>query len=150
MSIEFGAGSANSADCATAWTWADQVRPKLMYVVDGEVRYFRVGNTPVAAVPGMAVGKSGRTTALTRGEVAAVGATLNVNFGNDRVAQFTDQIAVRSGAGEFSASGDSGSLIWTRDAHRAPVALLFAGGGGTTFGNPIGRVLAALDVELAS
>lgn len=148
--IAFGGEQANAVDAATAWAWSDRVRPELMYGVDGEVRHFRVGGTPVAAVPGLQVGKSGRTTELTRGAVAAVDATINVSYGEDRVAHFANQIAVRAEGGDFSAGGDSGSLIWTWDAHRAPVALLFAGGGGTTFGNPIARVLAALDVELVS
>lgn len=148
--IDFGTGQVNRVDAATAWAWSERVRPELMHVIDGEIRYFRVGSTPVAAEPGLPVGKSGRTTALTRGEVTAIGATLNVNYGKDRVAHFNNQIAVRAAEGDFSAGGDSGSLIWTWDGRRAPVALLFAGGGGTTFGNPIASVLAALDVELVT
>ena len=90
---------------------------------------------------GMTAGKSGRTTQLTNGRVTAVGVTINVNYGDGRVARFVTQIAVRSPSGNFSAGGDSGSVIWTWDARRAPVALLFAGGG-TTFTNPITSVLA--------
>ena len=63
------------------------------------------------------------------------------------MARFVNQIAIRTPGGNFSAGGDSGSVIWTWDARRAPVALLFAGGGGTTFANPITRVLSALDVQ---
>lgn len=148
--INFAAGSANIVDCATGWAWPDRVRRELMYISGGVIRYFRVGATPVAAVLGMPVGKSGRTTQLTNGRVTAVGVTINVNFGGGRVARFTNQIAVRSPSGNFSAGGDSGSLIWTWDARRAPVALLFAGGGGTTFGNPIASVLARLDVQLVT
>jgi hypothetical protein len=148
--INFAAGSANIVDCATGWAWPDRVRRELMYISGGIIRYFRVGATPVAAVLGMSVGKSGRTTQLTSGRVTAVGVTINVNFGGGRVARFTNQIAVRSPSGNFSAGGDSGSLIWTWDARRAPVALLFAGGGGTTFGNPIASVLARLDVQLVT
>lgn len=121
-----------------------------MYISGGIIRYFRVGATPVAAALGMPVGKSGRTTQLTSGRITAVGVTINVNYGGGRVARFTNQIAVRSPSGNFSAGGDSGSLIWTWDARRAPVALLFAGGGGTTFANPIAGVLARLDVQLVT
>jgi hypothetical protein len=96
------------------------------------------------------VGKSGRTTQLTRGTVTAVGVTINVNYGSGRVARFVNQIAVRAPSGDFSQGGDSGSLIWTWDARRAPVGLLFAGGGGTTFGNRIANVLAALDVQIVA
>jgi hypothetical protein len=146
--INFAAGSSNIVDCATGWAWPDRVRKELMYISGGVIRYFRVGSTPVAALPGMQVGKSGRTTQLTRGGVTAVNVTINVNFGGGRVARFTNQIAVRTPGSNFSAGGDSGSLIWSWDARRAPVALLFAGGGGTTFGNPIASVLARLDVQL--
>jgi len=148
--INFAAGSANTVDCATGWAWPDRVRRELMYVSGGIIRYYRVGATPVAAVLSMAVGKSGRTTQLTNGRVTAVGVTINVNFGGGRVARFVNQIAMRSPSGDFSAGGDSGSLIWTWDARRAPVALLFAGGGGTTFANPITSVLASLDVQLVT
>lgn len=146
--INFAAGAANSVDCATGWAWPDRVRSELMYISGGVTYYFRVGATPVAAVLGMPVGKSGRTTQLTRGAITAVGATINVSYGGGRVGHFVNQIAVRSPSGDFSAGGDSGSLIWTWDARRAPVALLFAGGGGTTFGNPIASVLASLDVQI--
>lgn len=148
--INFAAGSANIVDCATGWAWPDRVRRELMYISGGVIRYFRVGATPVGAVLGMPVGKSGRTTQLTSGRVTAVGVTINVSYPGGRVARFTNQIAVRSPSGNFSAGGDSGSLIWTWDGRRAPVALLFAGGGGTTFGNPIASVLARLDVQLVN
>jgi len=148
--INFAAGSANIVDCATGWAWPDRVRPELMYISGGIIRYFRAGATPVAAVLGMSVGKSGRTTQLTSGTIRAVGVTVNVSYDGGRVARFTNQIAVRAASGDFSAGGDSGSLIWTWDARRAPVALLFAGGGGTTFGNPIASVLASLDVQLVT
>ncbi len=144
------AGGNNLVDAATGWAWPDRVRRELMYLSGGAVRYFRVGGTPVAAVPGLAVGKTGRTTQLTSGRVVAVGVTINVNFGGGRVARFVNQIAVRAASGNFSQGGDSGSLIWTWDARRAPVGLLFAGGGGTTFANRITDVLAALDVNLVT
>ena len=102
----------------------------------------------MAPVLGMQVGKTGRTTQLTSGRITAVGVTINVNYGGGRVGHFVDQVAVRAASGDFSQGGDSGSLIWTWDARRAPVALLFAGGGGTTFANRITSVLAALDVNV--
>jgi hypothetical protein len=112
--------------------------------------YFNVGSVPVAAVPGLAVGKSGRTTQLTSGQVVAVGVTINVGYSGGRVGKFVNQIAIRAASGDFSQGGDSGSLIWTWDSRRAPVGLLFAGGGGTTFANRITDVLAALDVNLVT
>jgi hypothetical protein len=146
--INFAAGASNQVDCATAWAWPDRVRKELMRLISGTPTFFRVGATPVAATLGLAVGKSGRTTQLTSGTVTAVGVTINVNYGAGRVGRFVNQIAVRAPSGDFSQGGDSGSLIWTWDARRAPVALLFAGGGGTTFGNPIATVLRALDVQI--
>lgn len=148
IAINFAAGAANIVDCATGWAWPDRVRRELMYISGGVIRFFNVGTVPVAPALGMAVGKSGRTTQLTRGAITAVAATINVNYGGGRIGRFVNQIAVRAASGDFSRGGDSGSLIWTWDARRAPVALLFAGGGGTTFANPIGRVLAALDVQI--
>lgn len=147
--INFSGGN-NLVDCATGWAWPDRVRPELMYISGGVIRYFRVGNVPVAAVPGLNVGKSGRTTQLTSGRVVAIGVTINVNYGGGRVARFVNQMAVRASSGDFSQGGDSGSLIWTWDARRAPVGLLFAGGGGTTFANRIGDVLNALDINLVT
>ena len=147
--INFSGGN-NLVDAATGWAWPDRVRREQMYISQGVVHYFTTGTVPVGAVPGLAVGKSGRTTQLTSGKVTAIGVTVNVNFGGGRVARFVNQIAIRADSGDFSQGGDSGSLIWTWDARRAPVALLFAGGGGTTFANPIGAVLNALDVNIVA
>lgn len=145
--INFSGGN-NTVDCATGWAWPDRVRRELMYVSGGVIRYFTIGGVPVAALPGMNVGKSGRTTQLTSGRITAIGVTVNVNYGGGRVGHFVNQMSIRAASGDFSAGGDSGSLIWTWDARRAPVGLLFAGGGGTTFANRIGDVLNALDVNI--
>ena len=142
------AGGNNLVDCATGWAWPDRVRRELMYISGGVIRYFTIGGVPVAAVPGMNVGKTGRTTQLTSGRITAIGVTVNVNYPGRGVARFVNQMSIRSGSGDFSQGGDSGSLIWTWDARRAPVGLLFAGGGGTTFANRIGDVLNALDVNI--
>lgn len=148
--INFAAGSVNYVDAATAWAWPDRVRQEHVYLSGGTRTYFRIGTTPVAPTPGLAVGKSGRTTQLTRGTVTAIGVTINVSYPGGRSAQFRDQVRVVGSTGDFSAGGDSGSVIWTWDARRAPVALLFAGGGGQTFGNRITRVLSALDIRIVA
>ena len=142
-------GGINYVDCATGWAWPDRVRRELMYLNGTTPVFFRVGSVPVAPAPGMIVGKTGRTTQLKQGRVTAVGVTVNVNFGGGRIGHFRDQISITgtTSAG-FSAGGDSGSLIWQWTSTRAPVGLLFAGGGGTTFGNRITRVLQALDIRL--
>ena len=148
ININFAANASNTVDCATAWAWPDRVRRELMYISGGAVQLFTVGTVPVAPLLGMQVGKTGRTTQLTRGSITAVGVTVNVNYGGGRVARFVDQMSIRSPSGDFSQGGDSGSLIWTWDSRRAPVGLLFAGGGGTTFANRVTSVLNALDVNV--
>ncbi|MEI4232006.1 hypothetical protein [Roseovarius sp. D22-M7] len=141
-------GGANYVDCATGWCWHKRVRREFIYRSGGGFRLFRVSSNPRAAFRGMIVGKTGRTTQLKAGRVTDTSATIRVNFGGGRVALFRDQLAIRGLSGNFSAGGDSGSLIWTWDRARRPVGLLFAGGGGVTFGNKIGRVLSALDLRL--
>ena len=146
--INFAAGAVNFVDCATGWCWPDRVRKELIHIVNGQQQFFRIGGVPIAPQLNMPVGKSGRTTQLTRGTVIDIAATINVNYAG-RVAHFRDQIAIRGAGGTlFSAGGDSGSSIWTWDTRRAPVGLLFAGGGGITFANKMTRVVAALDINL--
>ena len=118
-----------------------------MYLSGTTPVYFRVGSNPIAPAVGMSVGKTGRTTQLKQGNITAINVTVNVSYGAGRVAQFRDQISIR-GATDFSAGGDSGSLIWQWATGLRPVGLLFAGGGGNTFGNRITRVLSALEVRL--
>jgi hypothetical protein len=139
---------ANFVDCATGWCWPDRVRRELVYLSGGSPAYFRIGNTPTAPVVGMEVGKSGRTTQLTKGKITAVGASVNVDMGGGRIAHFRDAMSIRGDSGDFSQGGDSGSVIWNWARGVPPVGLLFAGGGGTTFANRIDRVLAALDIQL--
>lgn len=141
-------GGANFVDCATGWCRPERVRRELVFLSGGAQRFFRIGSVPTIPVLGTTVGKSGRTTQLTSGRITGVGVTVNVNYGGGRVALFRDQMAIRAASGDFSAGGDSGSVIWTWDSSRRPVGLLFAGGGGTTFANRMDRVLAALDITL--
>lgn len=102
---------------------------------------------PVDAALYQSVLKHGRTTAHTVGVVVDLAADIQVRFGT-RTALFRDQLAVVGiGASPFSDGGDSGSLIVDAVDLR-PVALLFAGGGGTTFGNPIAPVLEAFGATI--
>lgn len=101
----------------------------------------------IAAEVGMRVKKYGRTTEQTKGRVAAINATVNVNYGSPGVARFVNQIVV---SGSFSAGGDSGSLVVVEkgpDARR-PVGLLYAGNSSTTILNPIDAVLNAFGVTI--
>lgn len=146
--INFG-GVANLVDAAVGWAWHERIRGGQYYVSGGAANYYSTGTAPLAATLGMVVGKSGRTTGLTQGRVTQIGVSVNVNFGGGRVALFRNQIAIQSvNSNPFSAGGDSGSLIWHWASGVRPVGLLFAGGGGTTFANPIGHVLTALDIRL--
>lgn len=141
-------GATNYVDCATGWAWPDRVRKELVYLSGGKPAFFRISSLYKTPTNGMTVGKSGRTTQLTTGRVTDTSVTVRVNFGSGRVALFSDQIAIRGLSGDFSAGGDSGSVIWTWDSQRNPVGLLFAGGGGITFANKMNRVLSALDIRL--
>lgn len=146
--INFG-GTPNIVDAAFGWAWSDRIRGGQYYLSGGAPSYYSTGTAPLAASLGLLVGKSGRTTGLTQGRVTQIGVAVNVNFGGGRVALFRNQIAIQSvNANPFSAGGDSGSLIWHWATGMRPVGLLFAGGGNTTFANPIGNVLAALDIRL--
>lgn len=146
--INFASGAVNYVDAATAWAWPDRIRRQLMYLNGSTPVYFPFGTAPAAPFVNMIVGKTGRTTQLRQGRVTAVGVSVNVNYGGGKVGHFRDQISITGTNGLFSQPGDSGSLIWQWDTARRAVGLLFAGGGGTTFGNRITRVLPALDIRL--
>lgn len=141
------AGGNNVADAAIAQVVAGQVNPNGAILELGIV-----SRMPVAPAVGMAVRKSGRTTGLTTGSIATINVTVNVSgYGpcglGTQLAKFVKQFSISSTT--FSAGGDSGSLIVKTPAagQRAnPVGLLFAGGTGVTFANPIGAVLKALAV----
>ncbi len=97
----------------------------------------------------MKVMKYGRTTGQTKGRVSAINATVNINYGTARVARFVNQIIIEPG--NFSAGGDSGSLIVSNErgaAKREPVGLLFAGSFFMTVANPIDDVLARFGVTI--
>lgn len=146
--INFG-GAANFVDTAFGWAWHERIRGEQYYLSGGAPAFYQTGTAPLAASLGLTVGKSGRTTGLTQGRVTQIGVSVNVNYPGGRVALFRNQIAIQSvNANPFSAGGDSGSLIWHWATGVRPVGLLFAGGGGTTFANPIGAVLAALNIRL--
>jgi hypothetical protein len=96
---------------------------------------------------GWNVQKYGRTTALTRGTVSAVNATVLIAYGSG-TARFVDQVIVDSRK-PMTKSGDSGSLI-VRDPERNPVALLFAAdsSGKFTIANRIDLVLSRFGVAV--
>ena len=91
---------------------------------------------------GMAVQKSGRTTGYTTGTIQQIDVTVNVQFDEGRVAQFTDQLI----AGDMSQGGDSGSAVLDMDNNI--VGLLFAGSDTTTIMNRVQNVFNALNVTV--
>jgi len=101
----------------------------------------------VAPTIGRTVAKSGRSTGLTCSSIFSIQANINVTYqkgcgtGSTFNVAFTNQVDVTNNG--FSAEGDSGSLIVTQDT-ADPVALLFAGSGSDTVGNPISDVLNGL------
>ena len=90
------------------------------------------------------VKKFGRTTGQTSGNVFAINATVNVGY-DTGVARFVGQIIITPG--NFSAGGDSGSLIVAvgkgrnKGDERRPLGLLFAGSPSITIATPIDVVL---------
>lgn len=129
-------GGENYVDCAIA-------RPlNQAYVSDSILEVSgKISGTKEATI-GLALKKSGRTTALTHGQVLAINVTVRVGYGAGQSALFRNQIL----AGPMSAGGDSGSLVLD-DANHA-VGLLFAGSPNTTLFNPIGEVLSALGLTI--
>ena len=115
------------------------------------------GGTPDAGPPhagngisanmGENVAKSGRTSGLTCSTVDALDVTTSVSYqtgcstGTTYSVTYTEQISVSGG--NFSASGDSGSLLVDQNT-ADPVALLYAGSDTDSVGNPVGDVLSAL------
>lgn len=147
VTIQYG-GATNYVDCATGWCWADRVRRELVYLSGGALNYFRISNHPLYPQLGWNVGKTGRTTQLTSGRIVALNWSGWINYGSPGSAWFAGQFVVQGHSGNFSAGGDSGSVVWTWDAARYPVGLLFAGGGGFTICNPMPWVVSALDINL--
>lgn len=108
--------------------------------------YGTPNSTIVGAFIGQQVQKFGRTTELTQGDITGVNATVNVGYGPGKTAKFVKQIIIEPG--DFSAGGDSGSLIVTDDGNRNPVGLLFAGSSTITVANRIDLVLERFGVTV--
>jgi len=98
----------------------------------------------VTATVAMPVAKSGRSTGLTCSTVLAVAVNTSVQYqkgcgtGTMFSVNYTNQVDIAGG--NFSAAGDSGSLIVSQNS-ADPVALLFAGSDTDTVGNPVSPVL---------
>lgn len=90
---------------------------------------------------GTVIKKTGRTTGYTSAKITSVDATIDVNFGNNRVARFQDQIITTP----FSEGGDSGSLV--TDSENRAIGLLFAGSPDVTILNQIQNVRSLLRID---
>jgi hypothetical protein len=107
----------------------------------------------VAPSLGLAIAKSGRTTGLTCSPITAINGVVTVQYqkgcgtGSSFTATFSDLVIVGLPSGSngqnFSAEGDSGSLLVTQD-NSDPVALLVASSDTDTVAAPVSDVLAAL------
>ena len=145
--IDFASGAANEFDAAIASTTA-----ALLGNDTGSEGYGTPRTETMDAALNMRVQKCGRTTDCTTGNVVGINATVDVNYGTPGVARYVGQIIISSG--NFSAGGDSGSLVVVKGQGRSksddrkPVALLFAGGGGVTIASPIGPVLQRFGVTI--
>ncbi len=144
--IVFEQTAANKVDAAIALT--DKEKVTSFTPVDG---YGSPKSQTIEPYLGMLVKKYGRTTGLTKGKIEALNATVDVQY-DAGVARFVNQIIIMPG--NFSAPGDSGSLI-VRDVRgrRAtgdlrPVGLLFAGNSIVTIANQIDDVLDAFGVTI--
>lgn len=91
------------------------------------------------------VQKTGRTTDYTVGWIEGLNATVNVRYPGNRIARFMDQIIIKPG--EFSAPGDSGSLIL--DVDENALGLLFAGSSTHTIANHIEHVSRLLKIVIS-
>ena len=149
VTIYYGGGAVNYADAAVGWAWPDRVRSELVARSPSGVTYFPVSRQPVSAVRGMAVGKSGRTTELTVGNIVEDAWSGWVPYVPDP-AFFAGMLRIQSTSGSFADRGDSGSLVWTWDGNTNPVGLLVwrTIDGIDAFANRIEFVLGALDVDI--
>jgi Peptidase family S64 len=141
--IKFG-GPANKVDCAIGKVVKSNLVSPLVRC------YGKIKLPVVPCALNLLVKKCGRTTQFTRGRITDCTATVKVNFGVG-IAVFTNQIIIQSlnPPAQFSAGGDSGSLIVT-DQTSQPVGLLFAGSSTHTIANRIGDVLSALGVTIVT
>lgn len=149
VDLHFDGRTANGIDAAVI----DCFRPKdAKYagklggtVIPEQIDLGRIKPEPVRATLRMETRKTGRTTGTVDGRCVQINNTTAVRY-DEGTALFRGQDVFREpNGGQFSAGGDSGSLILTRD--NRPVSLLFAGGGLDTIGCPIEWVLQYFNAE---
>ena len=130
-----GGGASNYVDAAIAEGQFHDLDRRIYWI--GNVKGIRNINV------GEIVQKTGRTTNYSTGRTMAINATLNVNYGNGKVARFVRQIVTTA----MSAGGDSGSLLCDMDNN--VVGLLFAGSNRVTIHNDIRYVQQIMGIKIA-
>ena len=130
----FKKGVENTVDCAVA-------KPIDGNIIDNNI--LDIGKVRGVVQPklGMKIKKSGRTTAISKGEIKLINAVVEVQITETESAVFSEQIITTP----MSSPGDSGSLVL--DSNNKAVGLLFAGSNKATICNDINNVLNSLDVE---
>ena len=113
------------------------------HLVDREIYWLgRVKRLWTQAKINETVQKTGRTTNFSTGRVIALNATVDVGYGNGRMARFCRQIVTSP----MGAPGDSGSLI--TNLTEEAVGLLFAGSTTVSIANDIRFVQQLLRIRL--
>jgi len=126
----------NHVDAAVATPYRNtDVKPDILNI--------GVVNGVVPAFLGQEVRKTGRTTEYTEGTIELIDATVQVQYGEGKIATFEKQLI----SGYMSKGGDSGSLLVEKNSLRA-VGLLYAGSDQVTIYNPIAYVLDALEITI--
>ena len=139
--IPFSSTSMNKVDCAIA-------KAVTANMVSSSILFIGAPHGQAVAAIDMVVHKFGRTTSYRVGRVTSINTDVSVQYETGTFT-FSRQIIIQGLNGQqFSAAGDSGSLILERATNKA-VGLLFAGSSTHTIGNHIREVLAALNVTLA-
>jgi hypothetical protein len=136
--------SPNKVDCAIAKLLDDRFAIGRVLPRVGKLS----GNQPIAAKEQMKVHKVGRTTGYTRGRIFDVNADVRVGYDLGELL-FEGQILVVGEGDQFSAAGDSGSLIVDRTSKTA-TGLLFAGSGTHTIANHLSDVLNTIGIGLVA
>lgn len=114
------------------------------YVSDELLELGKIQDVNLLPEIGLAVRKSGRTTAVTEGEITQTDVVVQVGYSDGKKALFVDQLMVEPGG--FSDPGDSGSVVI--DSDNNIVALLFAGSDTSTIVNRIENVFDLLKISL--
>ena len=132
--------ASNKVDCAIA-------EANSTSVVTNKILFIGAPKGVTAAQIDMVVHKFGRTTGYRVGRITSVETDVNVGYEIGTLTFENQIIIVGLNGKQFSAAGDSGSLILERTTNKA-VALLFAGSSTHTIANHIGDVTQALGVTL--